>query len=361
MNDNMDEEFDRGGVSLARGVTDGHQAFSSAQGPAGSSAGPFAQAGLWARKRGRASLGATSNSDREVTNFPQSWEGDGIRNGTLTRGNLNSSSFVPIVGRESPDSDMSSGSDVSINRGIKRMRLDRQQQQHQHFGQQLSQQLQLSRATSAFGPYTPSDGRPTPTWSGTGSPESSSGKGFFGIAQQQSSTASDASLGTHGRSRHQSPVPVRSVPDGQIYHTADSTLISKTSAGSAIQGEEIRVRQQSAIGGASMDGVGASTSGGGAPSSTRSGSFDTCVAFSPFAPRPPAQAKYVKGIRVEANAPSDVDYSNVNNTLRQLHIERRMASSRASLTESGGSGGDHTVGSINSTRPWPQTYAWRET
>lgn len=49
-----------------------------------------------------------------------------------------------------------------------------------------------------------------------------------------------------------------------------------------------------------------------------------CVAFPRFAAQPPAQARYVRGIRVEANAPSDVDYSNVNNALRQLHMERRV-------------------------------------
>lgn len=75
----------------------------------------------------------------------------------------------------------------------------------------------------------------------------------------------------------------------------------------------------------------------------------------------------MKGIRVEVNAPSDVDYPNVNNALRQLHMERRMASTR--LPSAGGNaestGGEGGVGVVHGTisnknRQWSQTYAWSD-
>ncbi|CAM9741636.1 unnamed protein product [Discosporangium mesarthrocarpum] len=51
----------------------------------------------------------------------------------------------------------------------------------------------------------------------------------------------------------------------------------------------------------------------------------------------PVQPQYLRGIRVQAGAPRDVDYSSVNVALRQLHMERRLGGGAAG--RGGGGGG----------------------
>ncbi|CAM9430391.1 unnamed protein product, partial [Ectocarpus sp. 13 AM-2016] len=204
--------------------------------------------------------------------------------------NSSMNSFIPMMsatgalGRESPDSEMSSssgsgGSDRSINRGIKRMRLDNQQQQQQHPDclhqqeQQQQQQQQGHHPLSAFDRFSPS---------------------------------SSAATG----------VPATTT----LHHPRPLTLGRAASSASTHNAPPTQGVQRSSSGGGTLHPVGGTPSG----QQQRSQSFDSCVAFPPFPPRPPAQARYVRGIRVEADAPSDVDYSNVNHALRQLHMERRM-------------------------------------
>lgn len=98
------------------------------------------------------------------------------------------------------------------------------------------------------------------------------------------------------------------------------------------------------LGGATAAAAAAAAAGGNpAAGQQRSASFD-CVAFPPHAPQPPSQARYVRGIRVEANAPSDVDYANVNHTLRQLHMERRMMAAARAAGQAQGAGGGGAIG-----------------
>lgn len=377
----MDEEFDRGGVTLARGVVGGPKTLATGQGSAESGNSPFAQAALWARKRRRASLGTSGRTDGRTTPVPQGWGTDSSRSvvssGDNAAGAVN---LIPTVGRESPDSDMSSGSDVSINRGIKRMRLDHHTP-HQYLAQPPQQQQQLRQGTSAFGPYTPLDGRPTPTWNGPGSPESGVGHGMesaqgrgggelVGVQQLRSATGLGGLIGEAAAGhRHHLSSSDRAVSDSDLFPPSEPIFLARSGSSSGgLEGGSHYRAQRPGSSGRAGDGPGASGAAfpgrNGSLADARAASFDTCAAFSPYAPQPPAQARYVKGIRVELNAPADVDYPNVNNALRQLHMERRMASTRAALGEGGRGNGNGPssamFGGGNGGRQWPHTFAWRE-
>ncbi|CAN0258851.1 unnamed protein product, partial [Ectocarpus sp. 12 AP-2014] len=214
-----------------------------------------------------------------MSGWPRKRERGGEENSSIN-------SFIPMMGatgalgRESPDSEMSSssgsgGSDRSINRGIKRMRLNNQQEQQQQQPQPQQQPHQGHHPLSAFDRFSPSS--------------SSAGTGVL------------ATTTLH----HPRPLTLGRAASSASTHDPPPTQA---------------VVQRSSSGGGTLNPAGETPFG----QQQRSQSFDSCVAFPPFPPRPPAQARYVRGIRVEADAPSDVDYSNVNHALRQLHMERRM-------------------------------------
>ncbi|CAN0323780.1 unnamed protein product, partial [Ectocarpus sp. 6 AP-2014] len=285
MGDSMDEELERGGVSIARAP--GPLAFSNGyQHPQQQLAAQVEVAVATDHQR--------QQQQQQQQQQPMAvWPGKRERNGEE---NSSMDSFIPMMGasgalgRESPDSEMSSssgsgGSDRSINRGIKRMRLNNQQQQqqqqhpdclHQHEQQQQQpqqQQHQGHHPLSAFDRFSPS------------------------------SSAATSVLATT-----------------TLHHPRPLTLGRAASSASTHDALPTQAVQRSSSGGGTLHPAGGAPSG----QQQRSQSFDSCVAFPPFPPRPPAQARYVRGIRVEADAPSDVDYSNVNHALRQLHMERRM-------------------------------------
>lgn len=336
----MDEELDRsaGGAAVAHGGAP--LSFSGTQGSTGYSpgnvagavgaAGVVAQpaAAAWGRKRDRPDRGGVSS-------------GQGMTDVSWVREVSGGVVVLPTMGRESPDSDMSSGSDVSINRGIKRMRIDqrleRQQQQqrpvqHQQQQQQLHQQQPLS-AFDRFGGGSGSGRQPAPQQPWGGGASAAGIRHLSGTLPGRQPNAGDNTAGsfaainpspmatpapTAARTilHHPRPLLDRSVSDRLGLPSANPTHLAKNATGGGLQ--------------AGADGGGARNG----PPVVRSSSFDCCVAFPPFAPQPPAQARYVRGIRVEADAPSDVDYSNVNNALRQLHMERRMVAAAR-----GGGGG----------------------
>lgn len=377
MNDSMDEEFERAGGAVglsARPAGTPQHPQASPNNPV--AAPPFslqAPIAAWARKRGREAIGMHGHAG--AANFTTQEGAHSRHSGAAAVGHTR--------GRESPDSDMSSGSgssssDFSINRGIKRMRLDEQKQQQR---QQQQQHLQQPIA-SAFGPYSSpanSTGGRRPSsqgWvsgagraAGIGNERHGSGHrrqdgrllgGDDGLGLGRLPFAINNSAGSiipdHEQSRHggvggsdiltpvsataatRVPPPVanihsplqsldRSLSGGRVFRPSDPALVSRSNSLGMLN----NLQQP---GDAGRDGGEARTTGAGGPPPfpVRSASFDTSAvvvpAFSPFAPQPPAQARYVRGIRVEANAPADVDYSNVNHALRQLHMERRLAAER---------------------------------
>lgn len=368
MNDSMDEEFERAGgaVGLAArpaGATQHPQA--SPSNPV--AAPPFslqAPIAAWARKRGREAIGMHGHVG--AANFTTQEGVHSLHNGAAPVGHTR--------GRESPDSDMSSGSgssssDFSINRGIKRMRIDEQKQQH------LQQPI-----SSAFGPYSSpanSAGGRRPSsqgWisgagrtAGIGIERHGGGHrrqdgrllgGDDGLGLGRLPFAINNSAGSiipdHEHSRHTGgsdiltpisdtaatrvPPPVadihsplqsldRSLSGGRVFRPSDPALVSRSNSLGMLNN-----LQQPGDAGREGGEARAAGAGGPPPFPVRSASSDASAVvvptFSPFTPQPPAQARYVRGIRVEANAPADVDYSNVNHALRQLHMERRLAAER---------------------------------
>ncbi|CAB1098268.1 unnamed protein product [Ectocarpus sp. CCAP 1310/34] len=251
MGDSMDEELERGGVSIASAP--GQLPFSNGyQHPQQQQIAAQVEAAVATNHQRHQQQQQQQQQQQPMAGWPRKRERAGEENSSMD-------SFIPMMsasgalGRESPDSEMSSssgsgGSDRSINRGIKRMRLNNQQQQqhpdclHQQEQQQQQQQPhQGHHPLSAFDRFSPS---------------SSAATGVLATAT--------------------------------LHHPRPLTLGRAASSASTHDAPPTQAVQRS--------------SGGGT--------------------LPPA--RYVRGIRVEADAPSDVDYSNVNHALRQLHMERRM-------------------------------------
>eukprot|EP00903_Cladosiphon_okamuranus_P005878 g5814.t1 len=264
----------------------------------------------WARKRGR----GDDTDTRTCTDHNGFVHVAGMSMGAAAA----AAAAAHAVRSESPDSEMSSssgsgGSEGSINRGIKRMRLGRDPfdlQRPQQQQQQLQQQLQQHTLHRGRHPFSAFD--------------------RFSAPPQTAGVQPKLSTLHHPR-----PVTLgRAVSDTQ--NTQALPLLVPSSTNNA---DPSRV-QRSGSGGLLPLAGAASGNPAGHPHhhQQRSSSFD-CVAFPPSTPQPPAQARYVRGIRVEANAPSDVDYSNVNHALRQLHMERRMMATARAAGQGAGSRG----------------------
>lgn len=406
MSDSMDEDFERGsgGVSLTLAMIPDAEPQQHAFGPgrgapnsASAAFGPLTPVVTWARRRGRGSIG-THGHEGKAGEMQEEWDGGngGMPSGSQARifasgrqarhavGNPISHHVGVVRGRESPDSEMSSASgssDISINGGIKRMRLGEQQQDQQHHFQQPA---------AAFDPYFTSSSKADSRQSGQGwggsadvgsaggmydtRPQHRSeqngqggrlsdgeGGGFesgpvFGnhpgsvIPQQgghDGSSRGPAVMAGHDHNNNHHPPAAsqdRAIADGQLLRSSDPILLSRSSSGSALHEGRFNPHLQRGSDGSGGGGVGRFDEA--AAFQTRSASFDTSgvPSFSPFAPQPPAQARYVRGIRVEANAPADVDYLNVNHALKQFHMERRMAAERAVAAAGGQAGGGVTGG-----------------
>lgn len=305
MGDSMDEELERGGMALAHAPT-----------PHAFAGGPSSIGYQHPQHRGGPNLAlpvrelagvadqhhaARQEQQRQQQQHQHRQPGQGW---ARKRGRGDEIDFVQVgvsaahaVRRsESPDSEMSSssgsgGSEGSINRGIKRMRIgqdtfDLQQQQRHHDQHQHLQHRQGQHPLSAFERF--SSGPPPPTTAGTTEHNTTTTPMHHPRPLTLGRATSDA---------HNAPPPGSTDPS-RMARSGSGGLLQLASAG----GREPPL---------------------GHHRHPRSSSFD-CVAFPPSAPQPPAQARYVRGIRVETNAPSDVDYSNVNHALRQLHMERRM-------------------------------------
>lgn len=329
MGDSMEEDFDSGGVVVANGsgshaFTGPHNSMGYATsaptaGTAGASEALRGPLEVWARKRGRPGL-------------------EGVGEASTSANCARTANGVHILstrGRESPDSDMSSsGSDVSINRAIKRMRIDQhnleQHHRQQHLEQkqrQLNDQQHERHPPSAFGLLSSGGGsRPPPAWSlraGVGGDIDALRRKHAELATE----AENARINSNPARPTAAPIPLHhSVAIPQAIHHPRLLAMTERSLSDSL----------SSMGnGASGPLLERSTSFSGNP--RHPVPSDSCVAFSPFAPRPPAEARYVKGIRVQADAPADVDYSNVNHALRQLHMERKMMSAGREAIGSGGS------------------------
>lgn len=366
----MDEEFDRGGVAtLAHGVADTQASFASRRQrydhhPARGGILATNHAAEGVLQAGRSGAGWTMKRGRGADDGAVAVDAGWVR---AVSGGHN-----PSVGAESPDSDMSSssGSDRSINRGIKRMRLNHthiahnqhQHQQHQQQHQKQHQEGQGQFLTSAF------DRRPVGTANSNqplGQPQSSTAIAVTDRGQIRGLVAGDGRYHRPGGGRESFPVgstatftALGAMPAAVPGETGASFAISHRPqpfprsdraltdnlAGAPFPGSSNSASlPKSSSGGSLQQQPGA----GFAHNEGRSSSFDGCASFSPFAPEPPPQARYVRGIRVDANAPSDVDYSNVNHALRQLHLERRMM---ASARQAGRSGQGWAEGSTGHPR-----------
>lgn len=327
MGDSMEEDFDSVGVIVASGS--GSHAFTGPHSSMGyaTSAPPAGTAGVsealggppevWARKRGRPGLeeaSTSANCARIVT---------GVR-------------LPSTRGRESPDSDMSSsGSDVSINRAIKRMRID------QHNLEQQQRQLNdQQHPRSEFGLLSSGGGsRPPPAWSlraGVGSDIDALRRKYAELATE----AENDRINSNPARPTAAPIPLHhSVAIPQAVHHPRLLTITERSLSdrlSSIGNDTSRPLLERSTSFSTLQ----SRAAGGSGNPRLTAPSDSCAAFSPFTPRPPAEARYIKGIRVQADAPADVDYSNVNHALRQLHMERKMMfSGRESIGNGGSSAG----------------------
>ena len=290
----------------------------------------------WVRKRGRLVLEGVRETST-CTNWPKAVSGG----------------HVPSTrGRESPDSDMSSsGSDVSINKGIKRMRLDHHNKQ-QH--QQQYQQQQDRPPPSVFGLVSSEQGsRSSLPW---GAVEDAAAGAIDALRRQPAGAAPDAGnprFIDNAAGPIASPMPLHqsSIIPAAVHHPRLVSILERSSSSGLSSmdntaNEPIMARSASA--GVLQPGLGGSGPhepfGNAGNHSGRPAHSDRCAEFAPFAPRPPTLAQYVRGIRVQADAPADVDYSNVNHALRQLHMERKMMAAARDAAGSGAEAGRQGLG-----------------
>ncbi|CAM9173117.1 unnamed protein product [Choristocarpus tenellus] len=195
-------------------------------------------------------------------------------------------------GRESPDSDQSasSGSDVAINQGIKRMRLN-------HSASSGLLETSLSSPTSPAAAIQTLAGN--------------HGLGLSRFPAESMPGTCEAGI-VRGSSQHRLSPSLLSEPPSatvQLGHDPSGRQAPPPIGHSGLGAEEPRQSLVRAEGGGTL--------------SQQPASFH-CPSFPAERVPPPGQARYVRGIRVQANAPADVDYSSTNVTLRRLHMERRL-------------------------------------
>lgn len=334
MGDSMEEDFDSVGVIVANGsgshtFTGPHNSmgYATSAPTAGMSEALRGPPDVWARKRGRPGL----------------VEGVGEASTSANCARIVNGVHLPSTrGRESPDSDMSSsGSDVSINRAIKRMRIDIEQQQQQQQRQLNDQQ----HPPSEFGGLLSSGGgsRPPPAWSLRAGVEND----IDALRRKHAELATEAENARINKNPARptaAPIPLHhsvAIPQAIHHHPRLLTITERSLSDSLSSIGPLLNPLGNGTNGPLLE---RSTSGStlqsraaGGPGNPRlPAPSDSCAAFSPFTPRPPAEARYVKGIRVQADAPADVDYLNVNHALRQLHMERKMMSAGREIIGNGG-------------------------